>query len=230
MIDVDLGWCRYFVTDAPFGSVSVEDQTFNHRIDDIGIRAEQVCWMNQTHSSNVQECKTPEVFDNTDGLISKVSGLLLVTRTADCAPIVMYDAVTKYVGVLHCGRKGFLNGIVRVGIRKMLIAGCKIDNLSFFLGPFLRVEHHEVGEEIVREVPSNIPEVCLIEKQGRYYFDLTRGIKETLYSLGVSRNAIDDCGIDTYTDDEYFSYRRMTRDGDNEAKTNRFASCILLTT
>jgi polyphenol oxidase len=228
MIDVDLGWCRYFVTDGEFGSVDVGDSTFASRLDNRGITVDQVCWMEQTHSSNILTCSQSGVFGDTDGMITHTPGLLLVTRTADCVPILIFDPVTRTIAALHCGRDGFLRGIIQSGLEKLAGAGCKNSDLCVFLGPHLGVDNHEVGREIVDHVSAELVDSVIVERKGHFYFNQTCGAKLILERLGIARRNIEDCGINTYTDDNYFSYRYMTHHEDMQSKTNRFASCIML--
>ena len=72
---------------------------------------ENVIFPNQTHSTRVQEIITgSENLTETDGVFTRKKNMILGVKTADCAPIVFWDA--EKLGVMHAGWRGLAQGIV----------------------------------------------------------------------------------------------------------------------
>ncbi|MBI9069589.1 MAG: laccase domain-containing protein, partial [Salinivirgaceae bacterium] len=63
----------------------------------------------QTHSANnkiVHENSADQIFNDTDALITNISGKVLCIKTADCAPILLYNAKSSVIAAIHAGWKG----------------------------------------------------------------------------------------------------------------------------
>ena len=68
----------------------------------------------QTHTNNVAIVDANNLnstFDNTDGLITNLKGILLTSILADCTGFLLYDPVKKVIGSIHSGWKGTLGRI-----------------------------------------------------------------------------------------------------------------------
>ncbi|NMA48289.1 MAG: polyphenol oxidase family protein, partial [Tissierellia bacterium] len=79
----------------------------------------------QTHSANIaivenlgQGIKSPlgRYFPNTDGLVTNRDDVALITRFADCVPILLFDKVKKVQANIHSGWKGTLKEISKKAI------------------------------------------------------------------------------------------------------------------
>ena len=70
---------------------------------------------NQTHSNRVvkiDENNINDTFENTDGLITNLDNVALITKVADCQSILLYDYNKGVIGNIHSGWKGTLNKII----------------------------------------------------------------------------------------------------------------------
>ncbi len=213
MIQKDLGWCQIFIGG-----------------DRNDLSREATIEMNQVHSTTIQAVSMPmrgsRIFPQTDGLITDQRNILLVTKTADCVPILLWNEKAvptgrqeKVIAVLHCGWKGFFRGIIEAFGKKCQTLGYSADHFSAFLGPHLRKESFEVREDFFDHIPEG-KKKYLLKLGSKYHYDLTLGVMEILNSFGIQN--VEDCGIDTMTSQEYFSYRAMGKD------CSRFTSCIIM--
>ena len=60
----------------------------------------------------------PGVYEDVDGMITDVPGVVLATFYADCVPLYFVDPVHRAVGLSHSGWRGTAAGIGRVTVRK----------------------------------------------------------------------------------------------------------------
>jgi YfiH family protein len=84
-----------------------------------------------------------------DGLITRMSGILLAVLTADCLPIIVTDARQRAVGVFHAGWRGTLKRIVEKGVGEMRRQfGSRPADLKAAIGPGIRGCCYQVGAEV----------------------------------------------------------------------------------
>ena len=75
----------------------------------------------------------PEVCD---GLITDRPGVALVTFSADCTPILLFDPVRRAVGAVHAGWRGTAMGIAAKAVDAMVREfGCDPANIRAAIGP-----------------------------------------------------------------------------------------------
>lgn len=90
-----------------------------------------------------------------DGLVTRQSGVSLVIRTADCAPVFLFDPINRSIGLVHSGKKGTELDIVTRTLHLMQSEfGCKPSNLMALLGPCIRPPDYEIdfASEIVQQL------------------------------------------------------------------------------
>lgn len=88
----------------------------------IGVQPEDMTFTNQTHTTNVAVVKAGDRgkrFQETDGMITDVPGICLVTFYADCVPLYFVDPVKKAIGLSHSGWRGTVGKIGKVTIELM---------------------------------------------------------------------------------------------------------------
>jgi len=70
-----------------------------------------------------------------DALITLEKGLPLVVRTADCAPILIFDTKNSLLSLVHAGRKGTELGISGKTITELKKLGSDPKDLTIKIGP-----------------------------------------------------------------------------------------------
>ena len=102
--------------------------------------------MYQTHSNKVviinKKNRNLRKF-NSDAIITKIKGIALGVVTADCAPIILYDAQNHIIGCIHAGWKGALSGIIENTIKKFKSLNSK-NKIYAAIGPCIGVKSYEV--------------------------------------------------------------------------------------
>jgi YfiH family protein len=103
----------------------------NRRIltQELGFRTESWVSGEQVHSTNVAVVRSEDqgrgyldresAFQDTDGLVTNVEGILLTSFYADCVPLYFLDTVHHVVGLAHAGWKGTVGRIAESVIETM---------------------------------------------------------------------------------------------------------------
>jgi hypothetical protein len=150
----------------------------------------------QTHSNIILSEDFCHTDQTGDGILGD-SDLPKAILTADCVPIVLLGK-DKHV-VIHAGWRGLAQNI--------LSNPAVIDiNPSFaFIGPHIRSENYEVQVDFINNF-SGYPK-AFSEKDGKTYFNLEHVVSSQLKSL-FPNIVIDDCGLCTFKEVKFHSYRR----------------------
>ena len=120
------------------------------------------------------------------------------------------DASARVIGAAHAGWKGALTGVLESTIDAMEQLGADRSGIVAAIGPLIRQHSYEVGGEFVERFLDADAEngVFFIpaDRAGHSMFDLAGFIRMRLENAGILM--IDDAGVDTYSDERFYSYRR----------------------
>lgn len=145
-----------------------------------------------------------------DALVTQNEGLAISVTTADCGPILFVDPKSRVIGAAHAGWKGALTGVLESTIDAMEKLGAGRSDIVAAIGPLIRQPSYEVGSEFVERFVNTDAENALFflpgARNGHAMFDLAGFIRMRLENAGILM--IDDLGVDTYSDERFFSYRR----------------------
>ncbi len=96
-----------------------------------------------------------ERLEGIDAVFTDVRGICIGVSTADCIPVLLYDAERKAVASIHAGWRGTVKGIVGKTVKSMTEAlGTNPRNLKAVIGPGISCERFEVGDEVYEEFRS----------------------------------------------------------------------------
>lgn len=159
----------------------------------------------QTHTVNVRVVKEedfgkgpfkPRDYTDTDGLITNIPDVPLVTLYADCVPLYFYDPVKKAIGLSHAGWRGTVNRMAESTIRKMTeIFGTDPADVYAAIGPSICRSCYEVGPEVAEEFVKAFGEehraMLLDEKpNGKFQLDLWAADKLVMMQAGIPEDHI----------------------------------------
>ena len=174
-----------------------------------------------SHFLNVHQIHSPDVIVATgpwesptrpkaDAIVTRIEGLAIGVTTADCGPILFVDPKARVIGAAHAGWKGALTGVLESTIDAMEKLGAERNSVVAAIGPLIRQPSYEVGTEFVeRFIDADADNTLFFlpgERDGHAMFDLPGFIRMRLENAGVLM--IDDIGVDTYSDERFYSYRR----------------------
>ena len=119
----------------------------------IGVKPEDMTFTHQTHTVHVavvEEKDRGKRFLETDGMVTNVPGICLVTFYADCVPLYLVDPVKKVIGLSHSGWRGTVNRMGRVTIEKMQsVYGTDPGDVVAAIGPSICQDCYEVSEDVI---------------------------------------------------------------------------------
>jgi YfiH family protein len=179
----------------------------------LGVRPQHLLTAYQVHSPDAVVASAPwdtASRPRADAIVTRTEGLAVGVTAADCGPILLVDPNARVIGAAHAGWKGALTGIVESTVDAMEKLGAERSSIVAAIGPLIRQRSYEVGNEFVERFIETDPENALLflpaAREGHAMFDLAGFIRKRLQSAGVL--IVDDVGVDTYSDERFFSYRR----------------------
>lgn len=197
---------------------SAEEDRRRRLLRAMGLPAARLVTLRQIHSDGIiplsngaeLEVSPPEG----DALFTRRRNIALGIRTADCAPILLFDPEHRIVAAVHSGWRGTVKGIVGKAVRAMSEAyGTQPGRILAALGPSIGPGCYEVGSEVIAAVGSmgagHRSWLRPHPQADKAYFDLGSANTDQLLSAGLARENTFDCGWCTACRENlFFSYRR----------------------
>lgn len=159
----------------------------------------------------------------TDGLTTNESDVLLTSFYADCVPLYFFDPESKAIGLAHAGWKGTVLNIAGNMIRHFEEQyGTDRQRLLAAIGPSIGTCCYEVDERVIEKVKQlSIPVEIVKKMNGHYDLDLKECNRQLMIKAGINPNCIEISTWCTSCEPEFFfSHRR------DQGKTGRMASWI----
>jgi YfiH family protein len=197
----------------------------------MGVAPTHFLSVHQTHSPDVAVASGPwqgAARPRADAIVTRTEGLAIGASAADCGPILLADPNARVIGAAHAGWKGALSGILESTVDAMEKLGAERNGIVAAIGPLIRQQNYEVGNEFVeRFIEADAGNALFFLPAAREHhlmFDLAGFIRLRLENAGVL--VIDDTGLDTYSDPRFYSYRRSVHR--NEPDYGRHVHSIAL--
>lgn len=160
----------------------------------------QVVRMVQTHTDNfvfydkqIKEQVDEEIvfFDDIDGIFTDQKKVVLVVKVADCYPILFHHS-SGIIGVVHAGRKGTEQEIVKKILTYFKEEKGLEDNWQIWLGPKICHDCYQINRETDE------------------HYDLrVKNVKQLLDELDGNKNfAYDSDFCTAHQNDWFYSYRK----------------------
>lgn len=164
-----------------------------------------------------------------DAMVTREKNIILGILTADCVPILFYDAVHGIIGAAHAGWKGAYSGVIAGTVSAMEGLGAVRTHIHAMTGPAINQESYEVGDEFrERLVDEHTSHERFFVASGRplhHLFDLKAYVQEKLRHEQLAEVRVhrdDTCALEK----TYFSYRRSCLK--KEPDYGRQISCIVM--
>jgi YfiH family protein len=181
---------------------------------DWGLEPARLCYCQQVHETRLavaeDECASGPL-TACDGVVTAEAGRPLMTFSADCPLVLVWDPVRRVLGLVHaswrCTVARLTGGLVELmGAR----FGCRGADLQAGIGPSAGPCCYQVQQDVyqaARELPGR--EQCFLRRGGRLYFDLWEASRIQLLAAGVPADRIDSAATCTLChNDVFYSYRR----------------------
>lgn len=190
-------WCTSIGVDP--GSLVVARQVH-------GIEIERV-----TSAERGRGALEPVVLPSADGLITDQPDLALMTVSADCVSVVLYDPTRPAIGVAHAGWRGMVAGVIEAAVVAMVAAyGCRPADLLGGIGPSIGPCCYEVGPEVATAAQQRFGGTVLADgpRPDHPHFDLWAAARLALQHAGLAATRIEATGLCTRCrNDLFFSHR-----------------------
>lgn len=189
----------------------------------LGIDASCLVYPHQTHGDVVKtidsqwmEALSPAEkrynLDGVDAVMTNLSGVCIGVSTADCIPILLYDATHHACCAVHAGWRGTVKRIAQKAVQAMANSyGSEPPQLRAAIGPGISLKSFEVGDEVYEQFAQAGFDMARIAcKYEKWHIDLWECNKRQLMEVGVPETDIHVAGICTYIHhDDFFSARRL---------------------
>ena len=191
----------------------------------VGITAEQLIVPYQTHSCNVliidesfmklSSDARHAMLQEKDAVVTNITGLCLCVSTADCVPVLLYDAAHEVVAAVHAGWRGTVGKIVANTLQMMRENyGTQTNDVHAIIGPCISLKAFEVGIEVYdafEQAGFDMEQIAHWHpEKEKYHIDLPAANRLQLLAEEVPLAQIHDSAICTYTQHEdFFSARRL---------------------
>lgn len=178
-----------------------EDVMENYKIlaSAMGVELDRFVLADQTHTTNVRVVTEtdagkglmkPMDYQDVDGLITNVPGLVLSTFFADCTPLYFVDPVHKAIGMSHSGWRGTVGRMGKVTLDAMAEAyGTKPEDVLCAIGPSICQDCYEISLDVAirfyHEFPDHGFDILRDEGNGKYKLDLWKANEIVLLEAGV---------------------------------------------
>jgi len=162
-----------------------------------------------------------QLLDGYDALMTNLTGICIGVSTADCIPLLLYDADHHAVCAIHAGWRGTVARIAEQAVAAMTATyGTRPSLLKAQIGPGISLESFEVGDEVYEAFSAAGFNMDTISKKfpsnhdggsnSKWHIDLPECNRQQLMAAGVPAEAIRLSGICTYQQSHrYFSARRL---------------------
>ena len=185
----------------------------------IGVRPEDMTYTHQTHTTNVAVVRAEDRgrrFLETDGLVTNVPGICLVTFYADCVPLFLVDPVKKAIGLSHSGWRGTVGKMGKVTVQAMMReCGSRPEDIVAAIGPSICQDCYEVSEDVIDRFRDSFneavwPKLFYRKENGKYQLDLWRANEEVFLEAGIRRENLAVTNLCTHCNQEVLFSHRAT--------------------
>jgi len=186
----------------------------------LGCHVEDMVASHQTHTTNIRKVTAEDKgkgivrardYEDVDGLLTDVPGIVLVTYYADCVPLYFVDPVRRCIGLAHSGWRGTVGKMGACMVDAMAQHfGSRAEDILAAIGPSICRDCYEVSEEVAVQFLDAVgSEVITLGRQpGKYQIDLWLANEKILLQAGILRQHIAVTDICTCHNSSYlFSHR-----------------------
>nr|WP_296265531.1 peptidoglycan editing factor PgeF [uncultured Merdimonas sp.] len=187
----------------------------------IGVRVEDMTFTHQTHTVNVAVVREEDRgrrFMETDGMVTDVPGICLVTFYADCVPLYLVDPVRKVIGLSHSGWRGTVNRMGQVTLEKMQeVYGTDPKDVVAAIGPSICQDCYEVSEDVIDRFKDSFSrkdwkDLFYRKENGKYQLNLWRANELVFWEAGILPEHIAVTNLCTHCNPDILFSHRTTGD------------------
>lgn len=195
----------------------------------LGYDEKKLVFSSQVHKTNFhkvtkEDCGKGIIRENdileTDGLVTNVADIPLITFYADCVPLLFFDPVKNVIAMAHSGWRGTIE---EIGAKMVFYMegeyGCKACDIVCAIAPSICQECYEVSEDVALQFVDKyeewyikhhkeMNELLYKKDNGKYQLNLQRACEITLLNAGILKEHLNVTDLCTCCNpDLFFSHR-----------------------
>lgn len=147
-----------------------------------------------------------------DAMVTRLPGVALAIRVADCLPVLLADATATVVAAAHAGRVGLAGGVLPATLARMAELGAH--EITAWIGPHVCAACYEVPAAMREELAATLPGAWATTAWGTPSLDLGRAAALQLEAAGCRVIRKDPCTREAAT---LHSHRRDGRAAGRQA-------------
>lgn len=203
----------------------------------LGIAPERVVCGKQVHSTNIARVTKSDMskgfldvrtsLPETDGLVTDIRGIALMTLYADCVPVLFFEPKKRVIAVCHCGWRGTVGKLASKMAHVMEDEyECSLSELCVAVGPSISKAAYEVDTPVLdqfRNAFTFSDKLITMTDDSHGMLDLWEANRLQLLEAGLKEDNVEVSGLCTVQyKKSFFSHR-----GDG-GKTGRNGAMIMM--
>lgn len=174
--------------------------------------------LKQIHSDAIVESShnSPDYAQIADAQYTFEKNLALVSITADCVPVLLYDPSLQLIAAVHSGWRGVASRISQKTIQKFLSLNSKPENIQVFIGPHIQKKSFEVEYDVRDQILNSLGPLSKAEREiysqdiseQKSLVDLHKVLMTQLSQKDILDKNIYSLFNDTVSDLRFHSHRR----------------------
>ena len=188
----------------------------------VGVTRDRLLLIKQVHGVEVALARRGTASwsrPQADSVVTDDPAVAIGVRTADCAPILLFDPVRHVAGAIHAGWRGTAAGAAGSGVAAMVKEfGTRPADLIAAIGPCLSACCGEVGPDVLDAFRAGGADASSLSAwftpgtADRSFLDLDGANRDQLVRAGLDPAAIHVSGLCTRTHHERFHSYRAARE------------------
>ncbi|HTT52050.1 MAG TPA: peptidoglycan editing factor PgeF [Streptosporangiaceae bacterium] len=156
-----------------------------------------------------------DAIGQTDAVVTRDPGTVLVVLVADCVPIILIDPQAQVLGCVHAGWRGTVAGVTGAALHAMRSLGAQPERILAAVGPAIAADRYQVGDDVAAAAHSyftgQLDGILRPDGTGRWLFDLPAANRRILRQSGLPDRQILGPGLATGGMDGLFFSDREAR-------------------
>ena len=154
-----------------------------------------------------------QALEGVDALMTNMKEVCIGVSTADCIPVLLYDAVHHAACAIHAGWRGTVKRITELAVEQMTaVYGTQPSDIVAQIGPGIHLDSFEVGDEVYEAFANEGFNMQTISRHDeKWHIDLPECNRQQLMATGIPASHIAVSPVCTFQQaTDFFSARRLS--------------------
>lgn len=182
----------------------------------LNVNGYSVTWLKQIHSDRIVDINQSVNGQSSEGdaMICSVKNQVILIKTADCVPVMVYDERLNLISVIHSGWRGTFKEISKKTILRMKSSyGSRAADLKVVIGPSIGPKNYEVGKDVYAKFSvygTSYASCFLAISESKFLMNLWEAIRIQLIACDIPEENIAFSKLCTYSNSsKFYSVRKQ---------------------